>query len=207
MSNPLRPSIRTLRTLLRESARASRDRVLPPTSRFHSYRYRSVPELVAIEGKAGLRTPFSETEWTKLQSVLRGFRPQPKCCFANAQRLASRGVALGLQYVEGYALSPGLPEPIYHAWCVWRRRPIDVTWVDLSAPAPRGRQSSDERLRERIAWNMQHSPYLGIVIPDAYLIQHTAYCLEAYSAFNAVLDHWQVGWPVLAHGVRVMTTP
>lgn len=46
-----------------------------------------------------------------------------KMCFHNAQYIAKK---YGLTYVEGFALTHGLP--VFHAWCIQGKKVIEVTW-------------------------------------------------------------------------------
>lgn len=50
-------------------------------------------------------------------------------CFATAWRLSER--VANLAYCEGFALPPGSPLPVLHAWCADEAgRALDPTWVD-----------------------------------------------------------------------------
>lgn len=53
---------------------------------------------------------------------------KPKECFKNAYLLAENK---GLIYVEGYAITKGVPVPTLHAWCIDKNDAVyDPTWKD-----------------------------------------------------------------------------
>ncbi len=77
---------------------------------------------------------------------------QPRDCFNNATRYAV--VRDDVHYAEGYALEPGLPIPVHHAWLVDRDGfVIDPTWANTAGHVYFGIPFRSGFVREQLTRN------------------------------------------------------
>lgn len=126
-----------------------------------SWQYKSIEALVLAHGR------FVDLSLTTLLSYRRG---QPRECFKNAYRLAD---SLTIAYVEGFALTAGLPFPVAHAWCV----------------------DDDGALLEP-TWPSPGVAYLGI----PFSLPFTSKTIAQRNRYG-VLDAPDLRWPLLQHGL------
>jgi hypothetical protein len=72
-----------------------------------------------------------------------------KECFSNAAQLLDNHD--GLTYMEGYGMTPGVPLPVHHAWCVNSKgEVIDTTWRDPAQCQYIGVAFTQEELWEQL---------------------------------------------------------
>lgn len=93
-------------------------------------------------------------------------RGQPRLCYGNAIMLAVKRPEL--VYVEGYAVAPGIPVPMMHAW----NATADGTLVDIT-------------------WQNTGVAYLGCVFSVERADDAT------WHGDACVLDDWKRRWPLL----------
>ena len=165
------------------------------------YKYQSEYETVVREGTVYSDKPLSGQERDELLPLInhlaRHSRLRQKECFANAYTLAMLGHDFGvpISYAEGFAKNV---IAVNHAWCVFRGRPIDVTWRE----GLNDNRKSVSAVMERIDWCIKNCAYAGFVVPLEYLNKMRLKYLQHIS----VLDDWQGHWPVMKSGLAALVS-
>jgi len=105
---------------------------------------------------------------------------QPSGCFARAYRLATRYPHRWI-YVEGYALAPGVPIPLQHAWV----SPVDSpgTAVELAWGKPN-----------------QAPAYLGVPFKPSYI---KSVFIASKRQWLSALDTFWLRYPLITGKVRI----
>lgn len=88
-------------------------------------------DYVVDRGQAFTLDPLTSDEQAIVARAYRRthFRPIPRGCFGNAQRLVLNDATMSLCYAEGYAASVNVVGfPVHHGWATINGKVIDPTW-------------------------------------------------------------------------------